>query len=142
MARVIDWLHQNNMRDYKIQPGVLSRHTISGEAEKIRRNKFYLAFGFELSGTDENNASANGLQVVSGQFTAPTTGDLKVPEKYLSRLISGSNFNNNLRTERYNADRNASELAGSSAWARGHTRWFGWIKRIVLFLMNSPINRR
>ncbi|TMU76889.1 hypothetical protein FGA82_19470 [Pseudomonas fluorescens] len=141
MARVIDWLHRKGLQNYVIQPGMLSSHTVNGDSERLRRNQFYMKFGFVLSGSDKNGQSAQGLDVLSGHFSAPTVGVLKVQKPYLDRLVPCSDFYSKLSTERYVAQQNVWDIQSHVAWAKGSS-WAALLKRIVLFIMNSPIDKR
>ncbi|WP_147281608.1 GNAT family N-acetyltransferase [Stutzerimonas nitrititolerans] len=140
MARVIDWLHRNRMQTYDIQPGLLSSSTVNSNKERVRRNHFYMNFGFALNGTDSNHQPVQGLGVLNGHFTATTVGSLNASSEDLKRLIRCSDFYSKLGTERYDAQQNIWALQGLAAWARGSS-WAAPLKRAVLFMMNSPIKK-
>lgn len=141
MANVINWLHCSGMRNYVIVPGSLSSGTVHTPDERIRRNRFYSAFGFTLSGSNADHESVIGDGVLSGHFSAPLVGSLMVPQRYIDRLKRCADVSSSMQNDRFDADQTATELRGIRAWAKGHT-WAAVLKRITLFVMNSPIDRR
>ncbi|QOD01489.1 hypothetical protein [Pseudomonas putida] len=83
MACVITWLQKHDVLDYTIDPGSLSEVDAKTVAAREQRNRFYMAFGFELS---TYGSPLTGLDVVEGTFTAANVLALKVPERYQNRL--------------------------------------------------------
>lgn len=50
MACVIGWLSTQNVGHYSVDPGRLAWIDASNDPNRLRRNKFYAAFGFTLAG--------------------------------------------------------------------------------------------
>lgn len=141
MARVIDWLHRSGLHKYDIVPGKLSGSTVHTIEERVRRNSFYTNFGFTLSGRNAANQRVTGGDVLDGSFHAASVGSLEVEQKYLERLVRCSDFYGALRSERLTAARVASEIKTIETWAKGRG-WGAIMKRVMMYLMGSPINRR
>lgn len=140
MAKVIEWLHSKDLHAYGIEPGSLSGSTVSTDKLRERRNAFYMDAGFILTGSDGNGATAAGLDVLNGHFTANSVGELTTA-KYKSLLKKSSAFYSALNTERENAKHNVREIEGSKVWANGHSV-LAPLKRLVLWLMDCPVGKR
>ncbi|MGE8063794.1 hypothetical protein [Pseudomonas sp. NPDC089569] len=138
MAKVIDWLHKSELHSYSIAPGTLSDNTVKTDEARVQRNLFYMNFGFALVGSDKHKAPALGTEVLNGNFSAPSVGDLVVPAKYAKLLRKCADFHSALRDERAAFIRLKHDVRGDRIWARGQTN-FAPIKRFVLWMMNCPI---
>lgn len=138
MAKVIEWLHSKKLHSYVIEPGSLSSSTVSTDQAREYRNAFYIGAGFTLSGSNGNGATAVGMDVLNGNFTAESVGHLTTKPKY--KVIKSSEFYSALRTERDNAADNDRQIIGTKRWAHGHTI-FAPLKRIVLWLMDCPVKK-
>ncbi|MGF6281891.1 hypothetical protein ABH908_000076 [Pseudomonas frederiksbergensis] len=138
MAKVINWLHESKLHSYSIAAGGLSHATVKTDEARIQRNLFYLNFGFALVGSDKYKAPAEGIEVLNGNFSAPSVGDLVVPDRYAKLLQKSADFYSVVRDERAAFVRLKHDVIGDRIWARGHTV-FAPIKRFVLWMMDCPI---
>lgn len=138
MAKVIEWLQHSNLHSYNIAPGGLSDSTVKTEPARIQRNLFYMNFGFDLVGSDKHKAPAVGIEVLNGNFSAPSVGDLVVPARYAKLLRKSADFYSDVSTERTDFQNLMHDVSGDRIWARGHTV-FAPIKRFVLWMMDCPI---
>lgn len=119
MACVIDWLKKQQLDDYSIDPGKLASNDAKTELLRIQRNRFYQAFGFQLT---DSYGQATGLEVIDGSFTAVNVGVLSVPERYQDMLQPWEKFEPDLRAERAAGLQNLNVLKELDRWAYG--RWF------------------
>lgn len=138
MAKVINWLHESKLHSYNIAAGGLSHSTVKTDEGRIQRNLFYMNFGFELVGSDKQNAPAVGIEVLNGNFSAATVGDLVVPARYAKLLRKSADFYSGVTTERNDFINLKHDVRGDRLWARGHSV-FAPIKRFVLWLLDCPI---
>lgn len=142
MACVIEWLKKHGLDDYSIDPGKLSNSDTKTELLRIQRNRFYKAFGFQLTDSD---GKAAGLDVIDGSFTADSVAALSVPERYQGMLQPWEKFELTLRAERAAGVRNLNVLKQLDRWAYG--RWFlkllmrGWKIPVALETRHKhPLN--
>lgn len=138
MAKVIGWLHESKLHSYSIAAGGLSNDTVRTDEARIQRNLFYMNFGFVLTGSDNDKAAAEGIEVLSGSFSAPSVGDLVVPARYAKLLRRSADFHSDLINERAAFVLLKHDVTGDRVWARGHSV-FAPLKRLVLWLMDCPI---
>ncbi|MHC5194765.1 hypothetical protein ACYSUW_13520 [Pseudomonas frederiksbergensis] len=138
MAKVIDWLHESGLHSYNIAAGGLSSSTVQTDEARIQRNLFYMNFGFELVGSDKHKVPTVGIEVLNGNFSAPTVGDLVVPARYAKLLRKSADFYSDVTTERAEFQKLKHVVSGDRIWARGHSV-FAPIKRFVLWMMDCPI---
>jgi len=119
MACVIEWLKAQELGEYSIDQGKLVSSDANTELKRFQRNRFYEAFGFQLSDSD---GKVIGLDVKDGSFTADNVGALSVPERYQGMLRPWEQFEPKLRAERAAGVRHLNELKKLDGWAYG--RWF------------------
>lgn len=113
MGNVVEWLQrQRDLDDYIIQSGMLSDSDAKTDIDRIQRNKFYMAFGFEVSSV----TGVNGVDVSNGSFTSPGVGHLSIPERYASRLTPWGTFDAKVEKERFSAIANSKLLTKARAW--------------------------
>ncbi|MBX8573821.1 hypothetical protein [Pseudomonas cichorii] len=107
MACVIKWLERQNIADYTVEQGKLAWMDAQTDADRLQRNKFYAAFGFQLV---DGSGTKHGLEVVGGAFGATTVGALSVPKRYQKGLIPWNKFACALEIEREEGVKNLAEL--------------------------------
>lgn len=113
MGNVIEWLQrQRDLEDYTIQPGMLSDSDTKTDIDRIQRNKFYMAFGFEVSSV----TGITGIAVSNGSFTAAGVGHLTVPDRYASLLSPWGDFDRKIEKERILANSNSKLLTKARDW--------------------------
>lgn len=135
MACVLTWLKRQNVNDYTIDPGSLSPVDARTEKDRLQRNRFYMAFGFQLSNWD---GSETGPEVVEGSFTAATVADLVIPDRYQTPLKAWSVFARDLADERVSGIQNLQALKDIDRWTHARhwlVRWllrqWGWPARFT-----------
>ncbi len=107
MACIIKWLQRQDIADYIVENGSLSRVDAQTEAARLQRNKFYTAFGFQLV---DSSGTKHGLEVADGTFGAATVGELVIPERYQAGPVPWDKFACALEAEREEGVRNLAEL--------------------------------
>lgn len=113
MGNVIEWLQrQRDLDDYTIQSGMLSDTDAKSDNDRAQRNKFYMAFGFEVSSV----SGETGVEVTNGSFTAAGVGHLSVPERYQSLLRPWGAFDTQIEKERLAATANTKLIAKARTW--------------------------
>jgi len=132
MACVITWLQKHDVHDYTIDPGSLSEVDAKTVAAREQRNRFYMAFGFQLSTI---STSLTGIDVVEGNFTAANVGALTVPERYQDQLKPWFVFEDSLKDERESGVRCLDELKTIDRWTHGKS----WLGRWLLNYMGWPV---
>ncbi len=73
MSAVIRWLQSKNLADYQIESGSLGAADADTREAQLRRNRFYMKFGFQVSSWD---GDLKGDDVVEGYFGQDWVGDL------------------------------------------------------------------
>lgn len=130
MATVIDWLKTQKLSAYTIDSGWLSNADARTKTDQIQRNRFYLAFGFQLANFDKTKT---GLDVVDGSFTAINVGALSVPTRYQNMLQPWKTFEYDLRSEREDGVRNLTELKLIDQWS-----YKKWCMKLLLKIWQRP----
>lgn len=131
MASVIEWLKSQDVSAYTIDPGWLSSVDAKTIEARVQRNKFYMAFGFQLSNYERTEL---GIDVVDGSFTATNVGALSVPDRYKNMLQPWETFELGLRSERECGVQNVAELKLVDQWAYGK-----WFMQLLLRLWKRPL---
>ncbi|WP_153014173.1 hypothetical protein [Pseudomonas sp. EpS/L25] len=131
MGHVLSWLELKNISGYQIDPGQLSSVDAATAAAREQRNRFYMAFGFELSNYD---GTQTGLDVVEGSFTAKNVGALSVPDRYKNRLRPWFEFAPHLKDERETGVRSLASLKKIDRW----TYQLSCLSKKFLSLMGWP----
>lgn len=73
MSAVIGWLQSKGFADYRIEQGTLGAADADSDEARLRRNRFYMKFGFQVSSWD---GKTKGDDVVEGFFGQDGVGDL------------------------------------------------------------------
>lgn len=73
MSAVIGWLQSKGFADYRIEPGTLGAADADSDESRLRRNRFYMKFGFQVSSWD---GKTTGDAVVEGFFGQDWVGEL------------------------------------------------------------------
>ena len=127
MACVIKWLERQDIADYTVENGSLSRWDAQNDATRLQRNKFYTAFGFHLV---DSSGTQHGLNVVDGTFGAATVGALTIPERYQTGLVPWDKFACALGTEREEGVRNLAELKEVDRFTHHKSAFGKWLLKL------------